>query len=47
MERIMVYDIEAKEIEKICADKDITEAELIEALISAVTAGDIDIDDYI
>ena len=36
MVKISVYDTEAKEIEKICEDYGITEAELIEALMDVV-----------
>lgn len=47
MKSISVYDVEADKIEKICLDKDTTSAELIEALMTAVEDGDINIDDYI
>ena len=36
MTRLMAYDIEAREIEKICDDNDTTEAEVIEALMEYV-----------
>ena len=47
MNTISVYDIEAERIEQLCEKKDTTEAELIEALLDAVDAGDINIDDYL
>lgn len=36
MERISVYDTDAKIIEKICDDNDMTECELIELLLEYV-----------
>lgn len=36
MTRLMAYDIEAREIEKLCADNDTTEAEVIESLMEHV-----------
>lgn len=47
MTRIDIYDIEAEKIETICDEKDTTAAELIEALLDAVEAGDINLDDYL
>ena len=46
MQRISVYDIEAEQIEKICEERNTTEAELIEALLSAVEDGTINLEDY-
>ena len=36
MTRLMAYDIEAREIEKLCVDNDTTEAEVIEALMEHI-----------
>jgi len=36
MTKLMTYDIEAREIEKLCADNDTTEAEVIEALMEHI-----------
>ena len=36
MTKLTVYDIEAREIEKICEDNDTTEAEVIEALMEFI-----------
>ena len=47
MTKITIYDTEAEAIDKICEEKDITEAALIRALLEAVEAGDIELDDYI
>lgn len=47
MKSITVYDVEAEQIEKICDQFAITEAELIEALMSALEHDDIRIEDYI
>lgn len=47
MTRIAVYDIEAETIEKICDERDITPAELIEALISALEDDAINLEDYL
>ena len=47
MTRITVCDTEAETIDKICEEKDITPDTLIRALLDAVEAGDIEIDDYI
>ena len=47
MQSLSCYDIEAKEIDKLCEEYDVSEAEIIEALISAVLAGDIDLGDYL
>ena len=47
MQNISVYDIEAEKIEKICEDYSTTSAELIEALVSAIEDGNIDLNDYI
>ena len=47
MTSISIYDIEAEKLENICEELDTTEAEVIEALLNAVDAGDIRIKDYI
>ena len=47
MEKITVYDVEAEEINSICTEKDITEAQLIQALLEAVKDNNIDIEEYI
>ncbi len=36
MTRLTAYDVEAREIEKICEDNDTTEAEVIEALMEHI-----------
>lgn len=47
MQNIMIYDTEDEKIEKICADNNITPAELIEALFTALEDNGIDFEDYI
>ena len=47
MKNITVYDIEENKIEKLCNEYDITEAELIEALLEAIEDNNINITDYI
>ena len=47
MKSIVVYDEDAQDIDAICDEKDIQEAELIAALVEAIRNGDIDIDDYV
>lgn len=47
MKKINVFDTDAEEIEKICEEYEIPTASLIEALMSAVSNGDVDLDDYI
>ena len=42
MQNILVYDTEAKRIDKICDKYDVTEAELIETLLDNVTDEDLD-----
>lgn len=42
MQNILVYDVEAKRIDEICEKHDITEAELIEALLDNATDEDLD-----
>ena len=47
MKKIDIYDIEDERIEKICEEQDITTAELIEALLDAVDAGEINLKDWL
>lgn len=47
MQSISCYDIEGDRIEELCDQYDITAAELIEALISAVDDGTVDLGDYL
>lgn len=47
MMNINVYDIDDERIEKICEEKDITSAELIEALLDALENKEINLEDYI
>ena len=47
MQNINIYDVEAEDIEKVCEEKSITVPELIEALMTALNNGDIDIDNYL
>lgn len=47
MTYIGVYDLEAKEIEKLCDEYGTTEPELIEALLDAVESGEIKISDWL
>ena len=47
MMSINSYDIEGQRIEELCEEYDITEAELVEALINAVDDGTVDIGQYI
>ena len=42
MQNILIYDVEANRIDKICDKYDITEAELIEALLDNVTDDELD-----
>lgn len=42
MQNILIYDVEAKRIDEICDKYDITEAELIEALLDNATDEDLD-----
>ena len=42
MQNILIYDVEAKRIDKICDKYDVTEAELIEALLDNVTDDELD-----
>lgn len=42
MQNILVYDTDAKRIDKICDRYDVTEAELIETLLDNVTDEDLD-----
>ena len=47
MTRIDVYDVDAKTLEDICDSHDITTAELIEAVVSALEDRAFDLEDYI
>lgn len=47
MKNLNVYDIEAEEINEIADVKNVTVAEIVEALMDAVRNGDIDVDDYL
>ena len=47
MKSISCYDIEEQRIEELCEEYDISEPELIEALISAVDDGTVDLSQYI
>lgn len=42
MQNILIYDTEAKRIDKICDKYDVTEAELIEVLLDNVTDDELD-----
>lgn len=43
MTRILIYDDDDKRIDRICDEKDMTTAELIEVLLDAVDDGEIEI----
>lgn len=47
MQNISVYDIEAEKLERIAEDNFSTIPEIIEALVTAIEDGDINIADYI
>lgn len=47
MQSISCYDIEEKRIEELCAEYDVSEAELVEALIAAVDDGTVDLSQYL
>lgn len=47
MERISVYDAEAKKIEQIAEDANATEPEVIEAIFEALKDNNISIFDYL
>ena len=47
MKNITVYDIEAEDIEKLTEEHDCTEAELIEAMMEAIRAEGIRLQDYL
>ena len=47
MERVSVYDAEAKKIEQIAEDTNTTEPEVIEALFEALKDAKINIFDYL
>lgn len=47
MTNISVYDTEARQIEQICDEYGTTEAELIEAMLNAIEAGEIKISEWL
>ena len=47
MQRIGAYDEDAEEIDRICEEKDITEPELIAAMLEIINSGEIDLDDWV
>lgn len=47
MTYINVYDIEAKQIDSLCDEYGTTEPELIEAILSAVEEGEINISEWL
>jgi len=47
MVHVSCYDIEEQRIQELCDEYDITEPELIEALIAAVDDGTINLADYV
>ena len=47
MQRIGCYDEDADEIEQICEEKDITEPELIAALLEIARSEEVNLDDWI
>ena len=47
MAAIRVYDLEAKQIENICDEYGTTEAELIEAVLNAIEAGEIKLSEWL
>ena len=47
MERIWIYDAEDKKVEEICNKLDVTTAEVVEALFTALEENKIDLTDYI
>ena len=47
MKAILIYDIEAEKLEKLSEELDVSEAEIIEALLDAIEDWKIDIKDYL
>lgn len=47
MKAINVYDVEADTIEELSEKHDISEADVVEALLAALENGDIKLEDYI
>jgi len=47
MTRIEIYDIEAEEIGKIAMANDTSEAEVMEAIMTALEKNDIDLEEYL
>lgn len=47
MKNLNVYDIEAEDIEQIADENDVTVAEVVEALMTAVKDWDIDLTKYL
>lgn len=47
MKAINIYDIEAERIETLCEKHDISEAELMQAILDALDNNEIDLDEYI
>ena len=47
MTRISVYDLEAREIERICEENGTTEPEFIEAVLNAIEVGELNISDWL
>lgn len=47
MKNICVFDIEAEDIESLADEYNVSDAEIVEALVNAVKSGDIDIADYL
>ena len=47
MKQIEVYDIDFEEITTICEDNDVNEWEIIEAMLEAIKAKEIDITEWI
>lgn len=47
MKNISIYDIEYDRLDKIADAHDVTDADIIEALLDAVDNGDIKIEDYL
>lgn len=47
MTYISVYDIEAKQIENICEEYGTTEPELIEAIMTAIESGEINLSEWL
>lgn len=47
MTYISVYDLEAKQIENICEEYSTTEPELIEAILTAIENGEINLSEWL